>query len=160
VQGIGNICIVSMTTQTPFMTNCLVTIVHTKPVNSNFSPKNGWHSVLAMSSSDSLTKKPTPRIKPRVTSYHTTKVMAHQMPKPVIAHCVPTLVAMSTSLSTYEPPSNTWFIRPIRSHNPNGIPIGSAVFAQTTVECPYILQWDAHSPQKFAPSHAGIWTRI
>jgi len=29
------------------------------------------------------------------------------MPKPVIAYCVPKLVAMATSLSTYEPPSNT-----------------------------------------------------
>jgi len=27
VQGIGNICILSTTTQTPFITNCLVTIV-------------------------------------------------------------------------------------------------------------------------------------
>jgi len=40
-------------------------------------------------------------------------------------------------------------------HNPNGILIGSAVFAQTTVECPYTLQWDAYSPPKFAPSHGG-----
>jgi len=28
----------------------------------------------------------------------------------------------------------------MRAHNPNSIPIGSAVFAQTTVECPYTLQ--------------------
>ena len=31
------------TTQTHFITNCLVTIVHKKPVNSNFSPKIGYH---------------------------------------------------------------------------------------------------------------------
>ena len=43
VQGIGNICILSTTTQTHFITNCLVTIVQTKPVNSNFSPKTGYH---------------------------------------------------------------------------------------------------------------------
>jgi len=43
VQGIGNIRILSTTTQTPFITNCLVNIVHTKPVNSNFSPKIGCH---------------------------------------------------------------------------------------------------------------------
>jgi len=43
VQGIGNICILSTTTQTPFISNCLVTIVHTKPVNSDFSPKIGCH---------------------------------------------------------------------------------------------------------------------
>ena len=35
-----------------------------------------------MSSSDSLTPKTHPRIKLRVASYHTTKVMAHQTPKP------------------------------------------------------------------------------
>jgi len=43
VQGIGNICILSTTTQTAFITNCLVTIVHIKPLNSNFSPKIGCH---------------------------------------------------------------------------------------------------------------------
>jgi len=32
-------------------------------------------------------------------------------------------------------PSNTWFLRLIRTHNPNGISIGSGVFAQTTTEC-------------------------
>jgi len=62
---------------------------------------------------------------------------------------------MATSLSTYGPPSNTWFLQPIRAHKPNGIPIGSAVFGQATVECPYTLQLDAHSPPKFAPSHGG-----
>ena len=85
-----------------------------------------------------------------VASYHTTKVIAHQTPKPVIANCVPKLVAMATSLSIYGPPTNT-IPTAIRAHNPNGIPIGSAVFAQTTVECPYTLQWDAHSPQKIFP---------
>ena len=39
----GSICILSATTQIPFITNGLVTIVHTKPVNSNFSPKIGCH---------------------------------------------------------------------------------------------------------------------
>jgi len=43
VQGIGNICVLSTTTQTHFITNCLVTIVQTKPVNSIFSPKIGCH---------------------------------------------------------------------------------------------------------------------
>jgi len=40
-------------------------------------------------------------------------------------------------------PSNTWFFARIRVHNPNGISIGCAVFAQMTAECPYTLQWDA-----------------
>ena len=30
-----------------------------------------------------------------------------------------------------------WFLGTIRTHNPNGISIASAVFEQTTVECPY-----------------------
>ena len=36
----------------------------------------------------------------------------------------------------------------------------SAIFAQVTAECPYILQWDAPFPLKIAPSHGGIWTPI
>jgi len=47
---------------------------------------------------------------------------------------------------------------PIRADNPNGISIGSAVFAQMTAECPYTLQCSAPSPLKIAPSHGGIWT--
>jgi len=33
------------------------------------------------------------------------------------------------------------------THNPNGISIGSAVFAQMTAVCPYTLQWDAPFPK-------------
>ena len=55
---------------------------------------------------------------------------------------VPKLVAMAASLSTSGLPSNTRFLGPIQAHNPNGISIGSAVFAQMTVEYPYT------SPQK------------
>jgi len=55
-------------------------------------------------------------------------------------------------------PSNTRFLPPIPAHNPNGISIGSAVFAQMTVECPYTLQWDAQSPPKICPFPWGIWT--
>jgi len=39
-----------------------------------------------------------------------------------------------------EPPYNTWFLGPTWVLNPNGISIGSAVFAQLTAESPYILQ--------------------
>ena len=59
------------------------------------------------------------------------------------------------SLSTSGTPSNTWFLQPIQAHNPNGISIGLAVFAQTTAECPYILQWDAPFPLKIAASLGG-----
>jgi len=53
------------------------------------------------------------------------------------------------------PPYKTRFLGPIRAHRPNAISIGSAVFPQTTVECPYTLQWDAHSLPKICPSHGG-----
>jgi len=46
----------------------------------------------------------------------------------------------------------------MRAHNPNGTSIGLAVFAQTTAECPYTLQWFACFPLKIAPSHVGIST--
>jgi len=62
---------------------------------------------------------------------------------------------MATSLSICGLPSNTRFFGSIRAHNPNGISIGSAIFAEMTTECPYTLQWDAPSPLKIAPSHGG-----
>ena len=71
----------------------------------------------------------------------------------------PKMVAMATSLSTYGP-HPTRLLRPIRVHNPNSIPIGSAVFAQMTVECPLVYNGTSILPQKFAPSHGGIWTPI
>jgi len=101
------------------------------------------------SSFDSLipiSRKSTPRIKQRVTSYHITEVIAHRKAKRGCHGNVP------QHLWT---PSNTWFLRPIPAHNPNGIPIGSAVFAHTTVECPYTLQWDAHSPPNVCPFPLG-----
>jgi len=46
------------------------------------------------------------------------------------------------------PPHLTRFVRSIRDHNPNGISIGLAVFAQMTAEYPYTLQWGVpFSPQ-------------
>ena len=88
------------------------------------------------------------------------------MPRPVYddrcttasySNLVPKLVAMATSLSTCRLPSNTRFLGPIQAHNPNGISIGSAVFGQMTVDCPYTLQWDVPSPQN-CPFPWGIWT--
>ena len=42
-----------------------------------------------------------------------------------------------------EPPSNTWFLGPIQVLNPNGISIGSAIFAQLMADRPHTLhlQW-------------------
>ena len=54
---------------------------------------------------------------------------------------------MATSLSACGP-HLTRFLGTIGAHNPNGILIGSAVFAQMTVECPYTLQWDCPLPPK------------
>jgi len=53
-------------------------------------------------------------------------------------------------------PHLTRFLGPIQAHNPNGILIGSAVFAQMTAECPYTLQWGA----PFPPQNCPFWTRI
>jgi len=58
------------------------------------------------------------------------------------------------------PPCKTRFLGPIRAHRPNGISIRSAVFPQTTVECPYSLQWDAHCSPKICRFPWGIWTPI
>jgi len=40
----------------------------------------------------------------------------------------------------------TQFLQPIQAHNPNGILIGSAVFAQMTAQCPYTLHPVSHTP--------------
>jgi len=90
-------------------------------------------------------------MKQRVATYHTTKVIAH---KASYSKLLPNIVAMATSLSTAGPPSSTWFLGPIRAHNPNGISIGWDVRAQMTAECPYTLQWGTFA-LKIAPSHGG-----
>jgi len=56
------------------------------------------------------------------------------------------------------PLCKTRFLGPTRVHTPNAISIRLAVFPQTTVECPYTLQWDAHSPPNVCPFPWGIWT--
>ena len=56
----------------------------------------------------------------------------------------------------------TRFFQPIPAHNPNGISIGSAVFAQLTTECHYALQQAAPFPLITTPSHgeADLKTRF
>jgi len=56
-------------------------------------------------------------------------------------------------------PSNTYFLGPIRVHNPNGISISLAVHAQLMADSPYTLQW-ASLPSKNCPFPRGIWTPI
>jgi len=62
------------------------------------------------------------------------------------------------------PPSNSWFLGPVRAHSPNGISIGSAVFAQMTAECPMglLYNWTPLSPSKAqnCPFPWGIWNPI
>ena len=53
---------------------------------------------------------------------------------------------------------NTCFLGPIRCHNPNSISIGSAMFAQLTVECHRACPGMSF-PLKIADSHAAIWTQ-
>ena len=52
-------------------------------------------------------------------------------------------------------PCNTCFFEPVRVHNPNGISIGSAIFAHLTVECCRACL-DVSFPLKIAPSHGAI----
>ena len=49
------------------------------------------------------------------------------------------------------PLSNWWLLGPVRAHNPNGIWISSAVFAQMTAKYTYTLQWDAPFPPQNCP---------
>ena len=68
----------------PSITNRLVAIVHTKPLIAILVPKlvamamSLRPSISGMSSLDSLTRKPTPRIKRRVASCHTAEVISIQ----------------------------------------------------------------------------------
>jgi len=50
------------------------------------------------------------------------------------------------------PSCNTWFLGPTRVFIQHSILIGSAVFAQLTVECPITLQWAAIFSPKIALS--------
>ena len=51
-------------------------------------------------------------------------------------------------------PSNSWYLGLVRAHSPNGITIGSAVFAQVTAECPILYNGTPLPPQN-CPSHGG-----
>jgi len=90
-------------------------------------------------------RKPAPRIKQRVASYHTTKVIAN---KASYSKLRPKIGCHGNLRQHRWTPCNTWFLWPIQAHNPNGISIGLAVFVQMTAESHYTLQWDAPSPSK------------
>jgi len=62
----------------------------------------------------------------------------------------------SPGCANVHPPSNTCFFRPIGVHIPNGIFIGSAVFAQLTAGSPYNLMYNGMpSLFKIAPTYRG-----
>jgi len=63
---------------------------------------------------------------------------------------------LSLYVWAFVPPSNTWFPAPIPVHIPNGISIGSAVFAQFMVDSPHILQWAATFLPQNCPFAMGI----
>jgi len=75
------------TTQILSTTNSFITVIHTNPVIAILVPKSvGMAMSLktsksAMSSSDSLTRKPTPRTKYGAASYHTTDAIVRRKPK-------------------------------------------------------------------------------
>jgi len=48
----------------------------------------------------------------------------------------------------------------IQAHKPNGILIGSAIFAQTTAQSSYTLQWDAPSSPENCPFHGGSGSHL
>jgi len=52
-------------------------------------------------------------------------------------------------------PSNLCFLEPIRTYNPNGIWISSAIFAQMTIVSIYFTMGCPFAPQKIAPFHGG-----
>ena len=55
-------------------------------------------------------------------------------------------------------PSNTWFLGLLSPQPKQDLDQFSHFFAQTTAQCPYILQWDAPSPLKIVPFHGRMWT--
>jgi len=67
---------------------------------------------------------------------------------PYTLHWAALAPKIAPSHGGYGPPFNRWFLLPVRAHDPNGLSIGSAVFAQMTADYPYTLQWDALFPPK------------
>ena len=118
------------------ITNCLVAIIHTKPVKSNFSPKIGCHG----------------NIPQHLWTPSNTMPMAHPIQQPkwhldrftcfctddhreslyfIMGHPFrPSKLPLPMGGSG--PPSNTRFFGPTRVLHPNGIAICAAVFAGLT----------------------------
>jgi len=154
---------VSRPLKLPYITNCLGAIIHTKPDNSNFSPKIGSHGndpkilglrYIFIRQLD--LENPPLRIKHRLASYHTTKVIANKASysklRPKIGCHGNLLQHLWTPIQHMIPTAHSM----IQADNPNGISIGLAVFAQMTAESPYIVYNGTPLPPfKIAPSHGG-----
>jgi len=109
-----------------------------------------------MSSSDSLTPKTHPRIKLSVASYHTTKVIAHQTPKPVIATASQNWLPWQRPSAPMDPhPTHDSYSPSEPTTQTASLSVQPSMHRRPYIECPYTLQWDTHSPLKFAPSHGG-----
>jgi len=70
---------------------------------------------------------------------------------PMLLNCPDNPRKLLLPLGGSTPLCNTWFLGATRVFIQNGISIGSAVFAQLTVECPITLQWASTFSQKIAP---------
>ena len=137
MQDIGNICIWSTSTQTPFITNCLVHVVHTKPVNSNFSPKIGCHGNVPQHLRTPIqhmipTAHPSPQPK-RHPYWFSHLCTDDRKSVPILYNGTPILAQkFAPSHGGIWTLSNTWFPGPIQVLNSKGSSIGAAVFAGLT----------------------------
>jgi len=101
--------------------------------------------LVSFGSPESTTQTANPSVQPLLCSW--------QQKVPILNNGIPFPPKLPILMGGSGPPSNSWFLGPVQAHNPNGITIGSAVFAQVTAECPYSLQWDAPFPLNIAPFH-------
>jgi len=74
---------------------------------------------------------------------------------PYTLQWVPLLPKLPFPTGDLDPIYNTWFLGSSQLSFPNGILIGSAVFAHLTAECPYTLQLAIPSPSKLPPPVVG-----
>jgi len=128
----------------------------------------------AMSSSDSLTPKPTPRIKQCVASYHTTEVIAHchrckvsaisafcqpTTQTPSISNCLVTMVHTMPVNSNFSPKIGCHSNVPQHLWAPTAHPSPQPKWHLDRFRCfctnVRTLQRDAPFPLKIAPSHGG-----
>ena len=123
-------------TQTPSITNCLVAIVHTKPVNSNISPKIDCHGNVPQ---HRWTPYKTWFLGPFEPTTQTASLSVqsflHRWPQslPILYNGMPLSPSkLPLPIGGSGPLSNTWLPGPTRVLIPNGISIGAAVFAGLT----------------------------